>query len=203
MCIYKSQMKNRSLKRLREILVTNGKRMTQKNFAALVGVSLIEIKKVEGGSRMTPWLADKIELATGARLLWGVLDRHGRIKDVPVPMPSGEIPVCAGRVVQIKPGGDFERITGRVLRAYTLRDFERHVEDMGARGNDFAPAIEALFAAAAKQNVLPAFRHSLWKWMDKANKEFGLGIKGHTNIKVLDGKRMKVSVPNALDSWMA
>ena len=98
--------------------------MTQKQFAAMAGVSLPSIKAVESGQYpVKPRLAHKIALATGAQLLWWDF-RHthqGKVKRRPV--PDGEIywlPMGDSMCDEIIESGK------RPERLYTRKHFNLH-----------------------------------------------------------------------------
>ena len=187
----RTKKKNRSLKRLREILGEPGKPITQRQFAAMVGASLPSIKAVERGEYpIKPPLARKVVLATGAQLTWPVI-RGGRLEHVPLPngeirwMPIGE--AMANECMQTKHPG----------RAYTRTHFDIHRRFFGFLGIDWTnpaeckraaeralercmPSLRALFVAAAKPGVaglnhrLPGLYASLENWMSKEDRAFKL-----------------------------
>lgn len=180
-------MKNKSLTLLREIIGSDGKPMTQKKFAAMVGVCLSSIKNAEyGGNTVGRPLANKIALATGAQLLWWDFrhPKNGKVKRIPVPngkiywLPIGE--AIAG-----------DAIGGKNLgRDYTPKHFEYHRQffktDVKAADlalKEITPVLRALFEKAAKSGLaglnhrLPALRASLWDWISDANHKLKLGVK--------------------------
>lgn len=177
---------NRSLKRLREIVGTEGRPMTQKQFAAMVGVSLPLIKAVESGQYpVTVKLAHKIALATGAQLTWWDFRiRRGRAK---VPVPNGKI-------LWVPIGEDMDDPSPsrakRLPHDYTRKHFDHHrrffrtdpeAAEMAIK--EVVPVIEKLFLAASKPGVagvkhrLPTVRASFWDWVRETNRAFSLNVK--------------------------
>jgi transcriptional regulator with XRE-family HTH domain len=172
---------NLSLKKLREIIGSNGEAMTQKQFASMLGVSLALIKAVETGQvPMTEKLARNIEIATGAIFFW----RHNKKKGMELKSPpNGKV---WGVWLKIDGKGEIKSLG----RDYTKEHFERHrrlfasepyAADAAIR--EACPLIQEMFKAAAKPGVagarhrLPSLRASLQDWMREANETFNLGVR--------------------------
>lgn len=172
---------NESLKNLRKIIG-----VTQKKFAAMVGVSLPSIKAVESGQYPVKWpLANKISTATGAQLLWW--DFH--------PGHQGKFPVPNGKIYWVPIGeemADDSRTTKSRLShtEYTMKHFEYHRRFFRSDSKaaelaikEVLPVIKDMFLEASKPGLaglkhrLPAMRRSLWNWICDAKKQFNLAIK--------------------------
>jgi hypothetical protein len=159
--------------------------MNQKQFAAMVGVSLPLVKMVETGQQpLAESFARKIHIATGAvlsfpdlsgnRLHWKPFS-NGKVRY----LPQGE--GMADALIASKKELGWE---------YTKEHFDWHREFFQSSPKaaelamkEIVPALQELFLTAAKPGVaglkhrLPAIRASLWDWMAETNKAFRLGLK--------------------------
>jgi hypothetical protein len=183
---------NRSLKKLREI-IGGDRPMTQKQFAAMVGVSLPLIKAVETGQLpLAKSLARKIEVATGAVFeMPRIQGNRFRLK----PLPDGRV----GYVMHLDVASDapdgrsipFDGVIRKGLGPnYTKECFDWHRRFFESTPDaaklaleEVVPALREIFFAASKPGVaglrhrLPAARASLWDWVAETNKAFRLGVK--------------------------
>jgi DNA-binding XRE family transcriptional regulator len=193
----KKRTANLSLKRLREIVGTTKKGMTQKQFAAMIGASLPLIKAVESGQyHVKEPLARKIAIATGAQLMmWDFRNypKTGKAERVPVPngkifwLPLGEEMASDSAMQRPRPSVP-ARLSSPANYERKHYEFHRRFFKTGPEAAKLAlkealPKIEELFKAAAKPGVagikdrLPALRASLWNWMHEASDKFKLGIR--------------------------
>ena len=154
----KKRVPHLGLKKLREIIGSNGEPMTQRQFAAMVGVSLPLIKAVETGQvPMTDKLARNVEIATGAVFVWPHYRQNGTTLEY---APNGKVwsiwrEIDANNRL-LSSGRDFTKIT-----------FERHRRFYGSNAEAAAmaikeavPLIEEMFRAAAKPGLAGA-KHRL------------------------------------------
>ena len=157
------------LKKLRKILG-----QTQKQFAALVGVSVPLVKMVESGQQpLAQKFNEAIRVATGASL-W---KRDGPVFGCP---SAGWSPLPNGKIVL---GGWGYR------HPYTRKTFDwwqRHQTGKAAALEDWkqiAPILKRLYLVAAEPGVagvkprLAALDASLWAWVWKADEDFQLGLR--------------------------
>jgi DNA-binding XRE family transcriptional regulator len=176
---------NQSLKNLRAILG-----MTQPQFAALVGVSLQLIKGVETGQfPLAKGLARKIQMATGAVFSLPHIEKHrGTYRRLERPVKNGDVKFFIRGEGMAYSLMDSKRV--RSGEEYTPEHFEVHRrffqtnhEAAKLALKEVMPAIEAVFAAAAKPGVagmkhrLPGLRASLWDWIREANRAFKLNVQ--------------------------